>query len=819
MRSAHRAWPLALVLCTLAAASQAAAQGTLADYQRAEALNERFEDLGIDIIGPVTWIGNTNGFWYRKSVRGGTEFVTVDAQTAAKAPSFDHARLAAGLGAATGESYTARTLPFNSFTYVNGRGAVELDASGSRYRCSLSDYTCARTGAAQGGGRGGGRGGRGGGFGGRGGGAPADAPQVRVSPDSTMEAFVRNHNIWVRPVGEEDDATPLSYDGSEGQQYAFSSIQWSPDSRRIAAYRVIPGYDRLVHYIESSPEDQLQPKHSTRNYTKPGDLLDKDRPVIFEVATKRQLDIGDALFPNAYSTSRLAWREDGRRLTFEYNERGHKVYRVIEVDVETGATRTVIEENVPTFFFYRPASGNQRDNGKLFRHDIDDGREIVWMSERDGWNHLYLYDGATARVKNQITKGEWVVSAVDSVDEANRQIYFRANGMNAGEDPYFVHYYRIDFDGTDLVAYTEGDGMHSVSWSPDRQYYVDTWSRVDLAPVSVLRRASDQRVVVELERGDVSALEDAGWTAPEVFVSKARDGTTDIWGVIVRPTNFDPNRKYPVIESIYAGPQGSFTPKTFSVNSGLRSLAELGFIVVQMDGMGTNNRSKAFHDVAAANLGDAGFPDRILWHQAVAKKYSWYDTTRVGIYGGSAGGQNAMGALLFHPEFYDVAFSSVGCHDNRMDKIWWNELWMGWPLGPHYEASSNVVNAHKLQGKLLLVVGELDTNVDPSSTMQVVNALIRADKYFDLLVIPGAGHGSGGGYGSLKRNDFFVEHLLGVEPPDWNVTALEADGEDDFEDEIPENDFFVNPYISADHPLSWLDPAPVAGASVTASGS
>jgi dipeptidyl aminopeptidase/acylaminoacyl peptidase len=363
--------------------------------------------------------------------------------------------------------------------------------------------------------------------------------------------------------------------------------------------------------------------------------------------------------------------------------------------------------------------------------------------------------------------------------------------MEPGQDPYFTHYYRINFDGTGLVKYTEADGNHAVVWSPDREYYVDTWSRVDLAPVSELRRTSDRSLVMELERGDFTPLLQAGWRPPEVFVAKARDGTTDIWGIIIRPTNFDPDRRHPVIENIYAGPQGSFVPKTFSVNNGMRAQAELGFIVVQVDGMGTANRSKAFHDVAWRDLGDAGFPDRILWHKAIAAKYPWYDITRVGVYGTSAGGQNSLGGLLFHPEFYKVAVSAVGCHDNRMDKIWWNEQWMGWPLGPLYEASSNVVNAHKLEGRLLLVVGELDTNVDPSSTLQVANALIRAGKYFDLLMIPGAGHGSGGAYGERKRYDFFVQHLLGVQPPDWNTaeplvgSGFENEAPDQLPDEVP----------------------------------
>jgi dipeptidyl aminopeptidase/acylaminoacyl peptidase len=362
------------------------------------------------------------------------------------------------------------------------------------------------------------------------------------------------------------------------------------------------------------------------------------------------------------------------------------------------------------------------------------------------------------------------VRSVERVDDDAQQIYFTAGVMNPGEDPYFLHYYRINFDGTGLVKYTPENGYHDVSWSPDNKYYVDMWSRVDLPTEGVLRRTSDQSTVMELEKGDISALKKAGWEAPQVFVAKGRDGKTDIYGLIFKPTNFDPHKKYPVIENIYAGPQGSFVPKTFRVTNGMRNLAELGFVVVQIDGMGTNNRSKAFHDVIWKNLKDAGFADRILWHKAAAKKYPWYDLSRgVGIYGTSAGGQNAMAALLFHPEFYTVAYSASGCHDNRMDKIWWNELWMGWPLGPQYIASSNMENAYRLQGKLMLVFGELDTNVDPSSTLQVVNALIKDDKMFDLLEIPNSDHTSGGAYGSEKRDDFFVHNLLGVEPPNRNA--------------------------------------------------
>jgi dipeptidyl aminopeptidase/acylaminoacyl peptidase len=626
-----------------------------------------------------------------------------------------------------------------------------------------------------------GRGGRGGGRG-----AAASAQTGCISPDGQSIAFVQNYNVAVRPTRDDGRAQPgiagnggepsftlLTYDGSEGDAYQLMSIRWSPDSKKLVAYRRRPGYNRLVHYVLSSPADQLQPKDTSIFYRKPGDVLDFIQPVLVDVAGHKSVVVENSLFPNAYQISQAVWRRDGRAFTFEYNQRGHQVYRVIEVDAASGAPRALVSEEPKTFFSYRPLNGNPTDHGSNYRYDVDDGKEIIWVSERDGWAHLYLYDGATGKVKNQITKGEWRVRGVDSVDVAQRQIYFTASGMIPGQDPYFVHYYRINFDGTGLVKYTEANGNHALYWSPDHKYFVDEYSRVDLPTVIELRRVSDMHTT-PIEKGDMSAQLATGWRPPEVFVAKGRDGKTDIWGIIVRPLAFDAKKKYPVVEQIYAGPQGSFVPKTWGGGQNLQSLAELGFVVVQIDGMGTNNRSKAFHDVAWQNLGDAGFPDRILWHKAVAAKYPWYDVSRVGLYGTSAGGQNAMGGLLFHPEFYKVAYANSGCHDNRMDKIWWNEQWMGWPLGPQYEASSNVVNANKLQGHLMLVIGEFDTNVDPSSGYQVVNALIQAGKYFDLLVVPNGGHGAGGQYAIRKRNDFFVQWLLGVQPPNWNVGTTDA---------------------------------------------
>jgi len=727
------------------------AQGSRADYERASSLREKIQFLALNVVDRAGWIEKTSRFWYRKTVKGGYEFDIMDAQSLAKKPAFDHQKLAASFSAASGEDCSPLNLPFMDLTFVNKEKAIEVVAGGYRWRCDLTDYSCQKIGPAF-------RRPGGSPFGPR----PAPPQELKTSPDGKWEAFIKNFNVWLRSR-ENKEEFALSYDGSEGNYFQLQSIRWAPDSKKLAAYRIRPGYRRIVHYVESSPTDQLQPKHRELEYNKPGDVLDVAQPVLFNLETKKQVNVDTSLFPNPFSISPPDWRKDSRGFTFEYNQRGHQVYRIIEVDAAAGIPRAIISEEPETFFSYRY---------NKFRYDVGDGNEIIWLSERDGWGHLYLYDGASGTVKNQITRGNWVVRGVEKVDEQARQIWFQASGIHPGQDPYLIHYYRINFDGSGLTALTEGNGSHSVIFSTDMKYYVDIWSRVDLPPVAELRLTEGRKFVREVERADIQPLLEAGWRAPEVFVAKGRDGKTDIWGIIIRPMDFDPGKKYPIIEYIYAGPHGSFVPKSFSAYHSMQSLAELGFIVVQMDGMGTNNRSKAFHDVCWKNIGDAGFPDRILWHKAAAAKYPYYDISRVGIYGGSAGGQNSTGALLLHPEFYKVAVSFAGCHDNRMDKIWWNEQWMGWPIGPEYSASSNVDNAYRLQGKLLLIVGELDTNVDPASTMQVVNALIKAGKYFDLLIMPGLDHGAGrrenAEYGDRKRNDFFVRHLIGVEPPDWN---------------------------------------------------
>jgi dienelactone hydrolase len=579
------------------------------------------------------------------------------------------------------------------------------------------------------------------------------------SADGKWLASVKGNNVVIRALDSEKEIQ-LTQDGREG--LAYDLLQWSPDSQALVAFRVEPGERKEVHFVESSPPAGGRAALHSRPYALPGDRVTAYEMHLFNVPELKEIECrADRI---DFGRPQLRWKKDSHTFTYEQVDRGHQRLRLSEVDALTGSQRNLIDERSDTFLW---TAHTESVNLRPF-HWLSQSDELIYVSERDGWRHLYLVDSKEGAIKNQITKGDFVVRGIERIDEPRRQIWFRACGRNPDQDPYFIHYYRVNFDGTGLIALTAGNGTHTVQFSPDHKYVIDTYSRVDRPPIHELRRAADGQLVCKLEEGDIGELKSNGWEPPDVFTAKGRDGKTDIWGIICRPRDFDAAKKYPEIEHIYAGPHGSFVPKSFSAQRRFSSLTDLGFVVVQIDGMGTANRSKAFHDVCWKNLKDAGFPDRILWHKAVADKYAWYDISRVGIYGGSAGGQNSTAALLFHPAFYKVGVSGCGCHDNRMDKASWNEQWMGYPVGPQYAECSNIDNAALLRGKLLLIVGEMDTNVPPESTFRLADALIKAGKDFDLVVVPGAGHGMGGAYGTRRMNDFFVRHLLGQEPPDRN---------------------------------------------------
>jgi len=713
------------------------------------------------------WFDHDSRFWYRNDLAGGArEFIVVDAEKGTRGPAFDHSRLAAALSKAAGAVYQANKLPIDTIRFEGGQKAVQFTVNSTPWQCDLATYACSKTQAAPPSSA-------------RPAGAeaasqpqrqrlrgeseePASRPSGDRSPDGKWTAIVQDHNVFIRREGESQPIR-LSDDGKAGLAYGL--LSWAPDSRNLAAFRIEPGDNKEVYLIQSSPPGGGRARLQKRPYPLPGDKLAAYELNLFDIESRKQSK--PKVERIDYDTPRLRWAKDGSHVTYQKIDRGHQRFRVIAVDAHSGAARNIIDEQSRTFIW----TAHRESIGLRTIYWLDPTGEIIYVSERDGWRHLYLIDAKTGLTKKRITQGPYVVRGIDRVDEEKRQVWFHASGKNPGQDPYFVHYYRVGFDGTGLVALTEGDGSHSIQYSPDRQYFVDTFSRVDVAPRHELRRASDGKLICKLEEAEIKALEATGWRPPEVFTAKGRDGATDIWGVIVRPKNFDPSRKYPVIEEIYAGPQGSFVPKTFSPVSRFASLADLGFIVVQTDGMGTANRSKAFHDVCWHNLKDAGFPDRILWHQAVARQYPYYDISRVGIHGTSAGGQNATGGVLFHPEFYKAAVSACGCHDNRMDKASWNEQWMGYPVGPWYSESSNIDHAQGLQGKLLLIVGEMDTNVPPESTMRLVDALVRAGKDFELVVVPNAGHGMGGAYGQKRMREFFVRNLLAAAPAEKSGLA------------------------------------------------
>ncbi|WP_410859781.1 DPP IV N-terminal domain-containing protein [Phocaeicola plebeius] len=724
------------------------AQGTVEDYNRAYELREKYNAKHVLYAGVVPhWVDQTSAFWYVRQTEKGKEYVKVDAASKKRTALFDQQKMAAALTEKAGREINAYNLPLQNCRLNISLDTLRFQLDGKFWAYSIKNNRLLDEGAI-----------------------PLrgkerhwmevdDEKEGRpvTSPDGKWTAFIKNDNVYVREVATGKEKQ-LSQDGTLSNYYS-SYIQWSPDSKSVVSCRIRPVEKRYVYYVESSPADQAQPKLHKQEYAKPGDELRFKVPCIFEVESGRRLIPSTELFSHQYELSGPMWNADSKAITFEYNERGHKVYRVLEMSVVDGSVRTLIEEKEEKYVNYP----------RIYRNYLSDGKRIIWSSERDNYNHLYLYDRATGKPLNQITKGEWYVRGVQHVDEANEVIYFSANGMKKGEDPYLIHYYKINFDGSNLVELTPEEGMHQCWYSSDYKYLVDVYSKVDQAPIAVLRDAKNGKIRMQLDKADISALLANGWKAPEVFSAKGRDGKTDMWGVIYRPSNFDPSKKYPVIEYIYSGPGDQYVPKTFSsYNWWMTSLAELGFIVVQVDGMTTSFRSKEFEEVCYKNLKDAGLPDHIAWIKAAAQKYPYMDIDRVGIFGCSAGGQESTGAVLFHPEFYKAAYSACGCHDNRMDKIWWNELWMGYPVDESYSACSNVDNAHLLSRPLMLVVGELDDNVDPASTMQVANALIKANKDFELVVIPGAHHTMGEDFGEHKRYDFFVRHLMGITPPSWD---------------------------------------------------
>jgi len=734
-----------------------------AGYRRGDELRTWARQHSYNLALTPTWLDGGKFFWYRSELADQKRaYWVVDTATGQKSPLFDKGKLQTALERESKQKVDPETFSFRELTVSANRDELSFSLLGSRWKWVNSTSTLTRLGDA----------------------LPEaevavehheeeDPHRIFPAPPPSPFALVQQGGQGPRTESvdkfrfalREGKVVISDQSGKEvltSTEEGYSRPTWSPKGRYLMAWKLIPGDRRQVHLVVSSPTNGGRAVLRSRNYDLPGDKLDTHQLVMFDAVGKTEKVIPiDPIMGGGQpwaGAPGINWHEDGLGYV-NAPERGYQRYRVYQLDPAAGNFKALVDESSKTFF----------DTTNVRLNLLNKTNEFIWRSERDGFGHFYLMDRATGAVKNQITKGPWVTRDILWVNEDDREICFTANGREPGIDPYFIHAYVVKFDGSGLRRLTDGNGTHTLVFAPDRKTFVDTWSRIDAAPVHELRRTSDGKLLTKLEEADVSEVKARNVKFPEPFVAKGRDGKTDIYGIVCWPTNFDPKKKYPVIENIYAGPHDSHVPKSFFPYLRMQRLSELGFIVVQIDGMGTRNRGKAFHDVAWQNIADGGFPDRIAWMKALNAKHPSVDIERVGVFGTSAGGQNSTAAVLFHPEFYKVAVSSCGCHDNRMDKMWWNEQWMGYPVGPHYEKQSNITNAANLKGDLMLIVGELDTNVPPESTYRLVDALVRANKDFEFVMIPNADHTDGGEYGERQRKDFFVKKLFGVDPPRWGA--------------------------------------------------
>lgn len=764
MRPALALVTFALVLPAVAEAQITQLTGD--DYARAERfLTQQTNPLVYRATVRPQW-QEDGRFWYRNTIVGGHEYVMVDPEAGQKGRAFDHARMGEALETAFDSSWDPLDLPITAMTF-EGHDVVAAIPGRGTVRCDLQQYECESTEPGR---------------------PPVRGNEV-ASPDGKYVTYIRDHNMWVRDrdTGVE---TQLTTDGIEDFGYGTNNagwvrrdrpvVTWAPDSRKIATFqhdsrgvgmmyltRTGVGHPELDAWRYPMPEDSVIFRVSRV-------VLDLDRaagdhvvrlnmePDQHRSTCSDHIECGGRI-------GDLEWSADATHFAFASSSRDHKSALVRIADARTGEVRDLFEEVEETF--YESQSG--------WRY-LPDTNEILWFSQRDNWGHLFLYDSETGALKTKVTEGSWNALDIREVDEDRRTVTFMGNEREAG-DPYFQYLYRVGLDNGEVTLLTPDSANHVVSMSPDGDYLVDAYSTPVIPTVTVLRDRDGNRVMT-LEEADISRLQAEGWQPPMPFAVKARDGQTDLHGLLFRPLDFDPTMSYPVVNYLYPGPQsGSVGSRSFrAAHRDLQSIAELGFVVIELDAMGTPGRSKDFHEAYYGNMGDNGLPDQMGGIRQLAERYDWIDDSRVGIYGHSGGGFAAAGAIMRYPDFYSVAVSQAGNHDNRNYEDDWGEKWQGLlevdPNGStNYDNQANQLQAENLRGKLLIAHGTMDTNVPPSNTMLVVDALIAANKDFDLLMLPNRGHGFGNEpYMMRRRWDYFVRHLLGAEPPqEYEIGRME----------------------------------------------
>lgn len=788
---------LALVRCSPAEESQPAtgpvaessvqATVTAEDYERAESrLAPNTNPLVYDSILASYWQDNDQ-LIYRKNIPGANAYVLVDPRQGTVEELLDTASVLEVLAELNGETANAEedpgtqesTRPLLTQLEISQDGSELLfNYEGDRYRLQRESGAIDKL-------------------------LDSSRDSEFLSPDGTKAVFIEAHNLWVRNTAD-NSLMQLTFDGEENYGYGTNNagwlrddgpvLLWSPDSTKIATFR----HDgRNVGDMALFDTRVGHPEIDVWKYPLPGDdfIFQIERIVIHLEDSPRIVKLDMPADPHRSSISDhvagrngefldVQWSEDSATLTFVSSSRDHKRADLRIADPQTGTVRDVLAEEVATYF----ESGSISENWRV----LHGSREVLWFSERENWGHLYLYDLDTGRLERQLTSGSWAVMQVQFIDEEGRWVYFTGSNKEPG-DPYHHYQYRISLDGGEPQLLSPEPGHHSISWSSQRDYFLDSWSTPQTPPVSVLRN-SDGSQLLALETADITDLEATGWQPPESFTVKARDQQTDIYGLLYRPSNFDPEQSYPVLNYLYPGPQsGSVGSRSFrAARNDKQALAELGFIVVELDAMGTPGRSKSFHDIYYGDMGDNGLPDQIAGIRQLAERYSYMDLERVGIWGHSGGGFASTAGLLRYPEFYKVAVSGAGNHDNRNYEDDWGEKWQGLLVeypetnptssgaseaaasapATNYDNQANQLLVDNLEGKLLLAHGLMDTNVHPSNTLLVVDALIAADKDFDLLILPNAGHGFGNRRYFMKRRwDYFVTHLKNSEPPPNYVFA------------------------------------------------
>ena len=701
-------------------------------------------------------------FWFRDLTATGSDFILIDPENGSRKPAFDQEKLAASLSKATGNNYTADMLPFQYFKYTDDNKAILFRADDKVWQCDLQRYQCMQSDQKFS--------------------SPMMSRYSRnfsdevISPDGKLAAHIKDWNLWVRDVASGKE-TQLTTDGTENFGYATDNaswrhsdqpiLLWSPDSKKIATFKQD---QRNVTDMYSVTTNVGAPHLDKWKYEFPGDTAQmkiyrvvinvNDPKVIFlkiPPDPRRSTDMDDIAADGKMVD--VEWSPDGSKLAFVSTSRFHKTENVRIADAVTGDVSEIFEEDVPSQF----ESGF---GGVNWRY-LPASNEFIWFSQRDNWGHLYLYDAVNGKLKNIITDGKYDVSKILKVDDKGRIIYFMAADLEA-ENPYYMQLCKINFDGKGFSILTPETGNHEVTYSPSGKYFIDSYSKPDVAPVTVIRK-SDGRMVMTLAKTDLSRLEAIGWKPPVPFKVKAADGENEIYGLIYTPTHLDPQKKYPVIDYIYPGPQGgSIGNWSFIASRGDNlSLTELGFVVVEIEGTGNPLRTKHFQDMDYGNMSINTLPDQIAGIRELSGHYPYMDTTRVGIWGHSGGGFATADAMFRYPDFFKVGIAESGNHDNRNYESDWGDRFDGPINNSTYAAEANETYAKNLKGKLMLVVGLMDDNVPPQNTLLVAQALEDANKNFDLVIYPNSHHGYGkySVYQMRRRWDYFVKNLLGKEPP------------------------------------------------------